>query len=55
MDSLRPVACPNCGNAADAMNCATNASTDGPVTMVRVTCVDRRWYLMPADRLTDLS
>jgi hypothetical protein len=27
------------------------ASTDGPIELVRVRCVRRHWFLMPADRL----
>ena len=54
-DDLQLVACPQCGNPADATTHATVASTHGPVKIVRVSCLDRHWYLMPADQLIDLT
>ena len=45
------VACPDCSTTA-AMKWADQVeSTDGPVGLVRVTCVNRHWFLMPADAL----
>jgi hypothetical protein len=39
----------------DCNHHATAANTHGPVPMVRVSCLDRHWFLMPADQLTDLT
>lgn len=46
------VACPECSTTA-AMQWADRVeSTDGPVDHVRITCVNRHWFLMPASRRT---
>lgn len=43
--------CPDCGLAAEAVDEGQVESTDGPIGLVRVGCVSRHWFLMPADRL----
>ena len=46
------VACPECSMTASLRWDNQVESTDGPVNHVRVTCVNRHWFLMPADTLT---
>ena len=43
--------CPGCGATAEVISEGFVAGTDGPTELVRVRCVDRHWFLMPADRL----
>jgi molybdenum cofactor sulfurtransferase len=43
------IACPQCGAAAEVEWYATVASTAGPVTHVKLRCVNRHWYLLPAE------
>ncbi len=50
---LNLVACPECSMAATLQWANRVESTDGPVDHVRVTCVNRHWFLMPADTLTE--
>ncbi len=45
------VACPECSMTAVLQWIGRLESTDGPVDHVRITCVDRHWFLMPADTL----
>jgi hypothetical protein len=47
------VACPECSMTAALQWGARLESTDGPVDHVRVTCVNRHWFLMPADTLNE--
>jgi hypothetical protein len=49
--SLRIAGCPECGAPAEVISEGLVASTDGPIELVRVRCVHRHWFLMPADRL----
>ena len=44
-------ACPECWLPADITERVTFGSTDGPVEHVRVECVARHWFFLPADRL----
>jgi hypothetical protein len=46
-DDLQIAACPECGNPAEITRQATVASTDGPIEVYRVTCIDRHRFLMP--------
>ena len=46
------VACPECTMTAAVQGSDRLESTDGPVEHVRVTCVNRHWFVMPADTLT---
>lgn len=44
------VTCPECSMTATLQRADRLESTDGPVDHVRITCVNRHWFLMPADR-----
>ena len=48
------VACPECTMTAAVQHWNQVKSTDGPIDLVKVTCVNRHWFLMPADRLNEL-
>jgi hypothetical protein len=48
---LRLAACPECGKPAELIGRGHLTSTDGPVEVIRVICVDRHSFLMNADRL----
>ena len=48
---LRLAACPECGKPAELIGRGHVASTDGPVEIIRVICVERHSFLMNADRL----
>jgi hypothetical protein len=50
---LDVVACPECSMAATVHRRGYLDSTDGPVEHIRVTCVNRHWFLMPADMLNE--
>jgi hypothetical protein len=43
--------CPECDALAEVVARFTLASTDGPIEHVRVTCVGRHGFVMPAERL----
>jgi hypothetical protein len=45
-------ACPECSMSAVTYDWGRIESTDGPIDHVRVTCINRHWFLMPADKLT---
>ena len=49
---LDVVACPECSMTAAGQRGDQVESTDGPVDHVRITCVNRYWFLMPADMLS---
>jgi hypothetical protein len=48
---LDVVACHECSMTAALQRGNRVESTDGPVDHVRITCVNRHWFLMPADTL----
>jgi hypothetical protein len=50
---LRIVTCPECFMIADLQRGNRLESTDGPVDHVRITCVNRHWFMMPADMLNE--
>ena len=50
---LEFVICPDCSMIATARWGGCLESTDGPVEHVRITCVHRHWFLMPADMFTE--
>jgi hypothetical protein len=50
---LDVVACPECSMTAASQWSDQVESTDGPVDHVRITCVNRHWFLMPADTLNE--
>jgi hypothetical protein len=45
------VACPECTMIAAVQHWDQVKSTDGPIDHVKMICVNRHWFLMPADRL----
>lgn len=47
------VACPECSMTAALQWDGRLKSTDGPVDHVRIICVNRHWFLMPADTLNE--
>jgi hypothetical protein len=50
---LEFVSCPDCSMIASVQWAGCLESTEGPVGHVRVTCVDRHWFLMPVDMFTE--
>lgn len=50
-DEMQIAGCPQCGRPAEVIEYARAASTHGPVSIVRVLCIDRHWLLMTRDRL----
>jgi hypothetical protein len=47
------VACPECSLPAAVQHWNQAESTDGPINLVKMTCVNRHWFLIPADRLNE--
>ncbi len=47
------VACPECSMTAALQTRDRVESTNGPVDHVRIVCVNRHWFLMPADSLNE--
>jgi hypothetical protein len=45
------MACPECSLTAAVQHWDWVKSTDGPIEHVKMTCVNRHWFLMSADRL----
>jgi hypothetical protein len=43
------IGCPECGTPAEVEWSTCLASTDGPVEHLKIRCVQRHWFLMPAD------
>ncbi|GAA1477761.1 hypothetical protein GCM10009623_22070 [Nocardioides aestuarii] len=50
--SLDIVSCPECGLVAEVTRRDWLASTAGPVEHVHVRCVQRHWFVMPAEGVT---
>jgi hypothetical protein len=44
-------ACPACGEPAEVIRRGSVVSTDGPIEIIRVICLDGHSFLMNADRL----
>jgi hypothetical protein len=44
--------CPECGEPAEVQDRSVLESTSGPVEHVKVMCVRRHWFLLPAEMLT---
>jgi hypothetical protein len=53
--SLDLTSCPDCGALAQVTERAVLDSTAGPVEHVRVVCLSRHWFLLPASSLTSGS
>ncbi len=52
--SLELVSCPECGLAAEVTRRDWLGSTAGPVEHVHIRCVQRHWFLMPAEDVTGI-
>ena len=47
------VSCPDCSMIAGVQWGGCLDSTEAPVVQVRITCVNRHWFLMPADTFAE--
>jgi hypothetical protein len=52
---LELVACPECGGLAEVVARFTLGSSDGPLEHLKVSCVARHGFVLPADRVTSWS
>jgi hypothetical protein len=43
--------CPDCGLPAEVLDRFALYSTDGPIEHVKVGCVSKHWFVLPAERL----
>lgn len=43
--------CPECGETAEVLDRHVLESTDGPVEHLRIRCLRRHWFLLPASML----
>jgi len=50
-DELDLVVCPECAAPAEVVDRFAFPSTDGPVEHVKVQCLGRHWFLLPAAAL----
>jgi hypothetical protein len=50
-DELDLVVCPECAAPAEVVDRFALPSTDGPIEHVKVMCVMRHWFLLPAASL----
>ncbi len=51
MGDIRLITCPECGAPAEVVSAGDADSTDGPVELVRVWCVERHWFMLAAASL----
>ncbi|MDQ6896883.1 MAG: hypothetical protein M3171_09815 [Actinomycetota bacterium] len=51
---LRLVGCPECGAPAEVEWADHVATTGDPVELVKLRCLERHWFLMPAEGLQTL-
>jgi len=49
------VDCPTCASPAEVESSSKVFSTDGPVELVKISCVRRHWFLLPRDMLASPS
>jgi hypothetical protein len=54
-DELDLVVCPECAAPAEVVDRFALPSTDGPVEHVKVACLMRHWFLLPAAALPTVS
>lgn len=40
--------CPECGEVAEVQDRDVLGSTEGPVEHIKILCVNRHWFLLPA-------
>lgn len=52
-DVLGVVSCPECGRPAAVEWRTQLDSTDGPLEHLKIRCLDRHWFFLPADMLAD--
>jgi hypothetical protein len=45
--------CPECGAPAEVTDRSALESTDGPIEHVKIQCLRRHWFLMPAGSLDE--
>ncbi|MGQ0575092.1 MAG: hypothetical protein ACT4RN_12935 [Pseudonocardia sp.] len=50
-ENIDLVSCPECGAPAEVVDRFRVWSTDGPVEVVKVWCVTRRWFTVPVASL----
>jgi len=50
-DELDLVVCPECAAPAEVVDRFALASTEGPVEHVKVQCLSRHWFVLPAAAL----
>jgi hypothetical protein len=54
-DELTLVACPGCGATAEIEWQSLQTGTSGPVTLAKLRCLNRHWFLVPAEDLVPAS
>jgi hypothetical protein len=54
-DNIDLVSCPECGAPAEVVDRFTVPSTHGPLEIVKVWCVTRRWFTVPVESLPAIS
>jgi hypothetical protein len=55
LSSLTLVVCPDCGATAEVEWQSTLHSSQGPVVLAKIRCLNRHWFLMPRDGLVTAS
>ena len=49
--SLDTTSCPQCDAIAEVLDRSVVDSTDGPVELARIACIDRHHFLLPVEHL----
>jgi len=52
-DEFEIVTCPECGQPAFVEWRTHIEGTDGPVEHLKILCLDRHWFFLPASTVTD--